>query len=53
LAQLERSLGRLEILEGSEFSPTVLMRTSMSRVSIWRRVSGKGSAAVFEQEREE
>lgn len=43
----------LEVLQGTKEAPEVLLRVSMGRRSVWRRISGRGSGAVFRMDKGE
>lgn len=50
LLQLRCSWGSIEVVEGTPEQPERVIRRSMGDTVAWRRVSGRGSAAVFESE---
>lgn len=52
LWQLRQAWGRLELVEGTEEAPVRLIRRRMGDAQHWARVSGRGTNAVFELERE-
>lgn len=54
LVQLRKRWGTLQVVEGPEYEPAKLLHVGMgAKLSVWRKVSGRGESAVFELEREE